>query len=71
MRKLEHSEEPLTGPENAKIRRRIARDDWWEAFWVGLATLAGRLKVVSGLLPWLIGLVVLIGPDRLREFFGW
>lgn len=70
MAQKEFSTDPLQPGELAEVREFLAVRRWWKAFWAKLADLAAKLKLISSLAPWVLGLA-LIYSDRVREFFGW
>lgn len=60
----------LLAEEIAELREFLVRRRWWKQTWAVLRTLHDKLKLLTGLLPWLIGVWWVFG-DKLREMLGW
>lgn len=66
---MKYSEEPLTGSENAEVREWLAVRRWRKQFWSVLGTIHDKLKLITGLAPWLIGLWLAFG-EGLGKWLG-
>ena len=62
--------EPLTPDEISELRDVLARRRWWRQTWTVLRTLHDRLKILTGIAPWAVGLWLLFS-DRIKEALGW